>query len=398
MQSTPPLPNNELDRLLNLAEFDIDYTNLENNFTDLINLAAKIAGTKISLINLIDSYTQWTIANVGLDVEQTPREDSICQYTILEDDYYEIEDLTLNERFYNKDFVTGELGLRYYFGVPLKTSKGHNLGTLCVLDFEKKKLSFEKIELLKLVANEVLTRLNAIKKLHDFKLKMNEVEQNHRKVAHDIRGPIAGIIGLSNIIKSQGDENTLEEVLELVEMINSSSKSLIDLADEILAPNSTESLSDEEFNLIVFKEKLEKLYLPQAKNKQIFLSVNLASKNQNVAFKKNKLLQISGNLISNAIKFTPDYGVVQVNLDLQIEENVNTLLIEVNDSGLGLEQASIDAILASTKKTSAGTSGEKGFGFGLNMVNELIKSLNGTLHITSEIGKGSKFKVIIANV
>ncbi|RYF25913.1 MAG: sensor histidine kinase [Flavobacteriales bacterium] len=398
MQSTPPIPDNEFERLLDLAEFDIDYTNLESNFEELINLAAKIAGTKISLINLIDSYTQWTIANFGLDVEQTPRNETICQYTILEEDHYEIEDLTLNERFFDKDFVTGELGLRYYLGVPLKTSKGYNVGTLCVMDSEKKKLTPEKIELLKLVANEVLTRLNAIKKIHDFKLKINEVEQNQKKVAHDIRGPIAGIIGLSNLIKSQGDENTMEEVLELIDMINSSSVSLIELADEILATNNIESLNDDEFNLIIFKEKLEKLYLPQAKNKQIFLSVNLEPENQHIRFKRDKLLQISGNLISNAIKFTPDYGVVQVNLDLQIENEVNTLLMEVNDSGLGLDEAAITSIINGDKQTSAGTSGEKGFGFGLNMVNELINSLKATLHITSELGKGSKFKVIIPNI
>lgn len=400
MRKTPPLPDNELDRLLNLAEFDIDYTNLENNFKDLISLAAKIAGTKISLINLIDTYTQWTIANFGLDVVQTPREDTICQYTILEKDYYEIEDLSLNERFSNEDFVTGELSLRYYFGVPLKTSQGYNLGTLCVMDSEKKKLTPEKIELLKLVANEVLTRLNAIKKIEEFKLKINEVEQSHKKVAHDIRGPIAGIIGLSDIIKSQGDDNNLEEILELVDMINSSSKSLIDLTDEILSPNSNalNHLSGDEFNLSVFKEKLEQLYLPQAKNKQIFFNVNVNAKNEQIAFSKEKLLQISGNLISNAIKFTPDYGVVQVNLDLQLEMDGNTLLLEVNDSGLGLDQAAIDAITTGDKQTSAGTKGEKGFGFGLNMVNELIDSLKGKLYITSELGKGSKFKVIIPNV
>ena len=50
-------------------------------------MAAKISGTDISLVNLIDSYTQWSVSNFGLDIDQLSREDSVWQYTILENDY-----------------------------------------------------------------------------------------------------------------------------------------------------------------------------------------------------------------------------------------------------------------------------------------------------------------------
>jgi hypothetical protein len=73
-----PFPENEMDRLLSLSEFDLDYDNLEDNFKDLTRLAAKVAGTEISLINLIDSFTQWTISSHGLDIAQMPREESVC--------------------------------------------------------------------------------------------------------------------------------------------------------------------------------------------------------------------------------------------------------------------------------------------------------------------------------
>ncbi len=76
------LPANEADRLLELSSYDLDYSDMKDRFSDLTRLAAKIAGVPISLINLIDSYTQWTIADFGLDIEQMPREKSVCQYTI----------------------------------------------------------------------------------------------------------------------------------------------------------------------------------------------------------------------------------------------------------------------------------------------------------------------------
>ena len=91
-----PIPVNEMNRILNLYEFDLDYSNLENTFKDLTYLAAKICGTDISVFNLIDSYTQWSISSFGLDAGQTPREDSLCQYTILENDHFEVEDLSLD--------------------------------------------------------------------------------------------------------------------------------------------------------------------------------------------------------------------------------------------------------------------------------------------------------------
>src|SRR5690349_21243998 len=54
-----PIPSNELERLLNLSEYNVDFTNIQNNFVELNKLAASIAGTNISLVNLIDCYTQW---------------------------------------------------------------------------------------------------------------------------------------------------------------------------------------------------------------------------------------------------------------------------------------------------------------------------------------------------
>jgi len=134
----PVIPENEMERLMSLVELDVDYSDHQQSFKDLAKLAAKVTGTKISLVNLIDSLTQWTISNYGMDVEQMLREDSVCQYTIMETDHFEVDDLMSDERFKDKDYVTGAPNLRYYYGVPLKTVNGHQIGALCVLDYERK--------------------------------------------------------------------------------------------------------------------------------------------------------------------------------------------------------------------------------------------------------------------
>ncbi|WP_316785369.1 GAF domain-containing sensor histidine kinase [Pedobacter frigiditerrae] len=387
-----------MERIITLSDYDLDYSGLENNFKDIIHLAARVAGTEISLINLIDSFTQWSIAHHGLEIDQMPREESVCQYTIMGDDHFEVEDLSADARFTNKFYVDKPLSLRYYFGIPLKTSTGFNIGALCVLDTSFKKLTPEKVELLKLIANEIVNRLNTIKLLQELKSKLNDAKETHKRVAHDIRGPLSGIIGISEIISERGNENQLDEVMDFVTLIHKSSRSILDLADEILTEEKKRlgEPQGDGFNLTVFKEKLEKLYLPQAQNKGIALNINNDPKLATIPISKNKLLQIVGNLISNAIKFTPQGGSVIVDLDLALEMNNKTLKITVSDTGEGLDEGAISNILNGSQTTSQGTGGESGYGFGLAMVKHLVDSLKGKMEITSEEGKGAKFVITIS--
>ncbi|SIS89512.1 sensor histidine kinase [Belliella pelovolcani] len=396
-----PIPDNEFERILELSEYDLDYTDLDNQFKDLTKLAAKVARTEISLVNLIDSFTQWSVSAHGFPAGQMPREDSVCQYTLMESDQFEIKDLSKDDRFSDKFYVKDSPNLRYYFGVPLTTAEGLNLGALCVLDTDLKDLSQEKIELLKIIADEIVNRLKIMKAVKDLKHRMLEIKENQKKVAHDIRGPIGGIIGLAKIIQDQGNENQLEEVLDFINLIQKSGNSVLELADEILSqdyPKPTQSKPQinhsVEFSLETLKEKLLDMYGAQAVHKNVSYTVINKDGRDHVPFPKNKLLQIVGNLISNAIKFTPENGSVSVVLDLQEQEQErNELVMTVEDSGVGMSKEKIQEILDGNSKSTDGTGGEKGFGFGLALVKHLVDKTNGKLSIDSSSEGGTKFTV-----
>ncbi len=398
MSYNPPIPENEYERVLNLSDFNLDYSNFQENFRDLAKLAASVAGTPISLVNLIDSYTQWTISNYGLDLEQMPREDSVCQYTIKYDEKpFEIEDLSNDDRFKDKFYVKDDPSLRYYYGVPL-VSDGLNIGALCVLDKEVRTLSPEKEELLRIIADEIVNRLKSYKAIEGLRNRVKEVQATQNKVVHDIRGPLGGIIGLTEIISEQGKENKIDEVLEFIKLIHKSGKSILELADEILSADKNKSvpIKGNEMDMQSFKEKLEKLYIPQAKSKNIQFEVNINPRAMGIPFPKNKLLQITGNLISNAIKFTPNGGRVSVGLDMDISNSKHNLNIKVQDSGDGISAEKIDSILNGNASSEQGTEGEKGYGFGLQLIKHLISGLNGKLNISSVPGEGSVFEVMIS--
>lgn len=395
LQSPPPIPLNEQERLISLAEFDIDYSSLESNFKDLALLAAKIAGTEISLINLIDSVTQWTVSNHGLDINQMPRKESVCQYTIASESHFEVPDLSIDERFHNRFYVRGPLSLKYYLGVPLTTTEGYHIGALCVVDSKLRSMSQEKIDMLKMVADEVVNRLRSMKTIENLQQQLVQAKEVQKKVAHDIRGPVAGIIGLTGLIIQQGKDNNPDDVLECISLIQKSGKSVLDLADEILYRDKTQSLKVEPFNLLIFKDKLERLYQPQATNKNISFEVNINEKNAHIPFLKNKLLQITGNLVSNAMKFTPENGKVKAVLEFVAEATNNLLKIRIEDDGMGMDQKSIDLIMQGETFSGSGTSGEKGYGFGLSMVKQLVDGLNGNFSIHSEVGKGTLIEITI---
>lgn len=388
-----PIPHNEHQRLLHLSSLDIDYTSLSENFKDLNRLAAKVAGTEISLINLIDAYTQWTIGSHGLDVEPLDREETVCQYTIMSDQAFEVPDLSVDERFSDKPFVGDPLSLRYYFGLPL-IDNGMNIGALCVLDTGKKSLSPEKVELLKIIADEIVNRIKCYHALETMQHRLDQSDSANKKVAHDIRGPLAGIIGLSEMVTQQGNAADLSEVLEFIKMIHKGSKSLLDLTDEILSQKEQQKpISENELNLLALKEKLLQLYLPQTTYKGISLEIELNEKTKHVVFSKQKILQIIGNLISNAIKFTPAKGTITVVLDLAETPEANLLNIAVTDNGIGMDQQRIEQLLAGSAESTMGTADEMGYGFGLPLVKHLVEKLGGKLTIQSQPEKGSTFTI-----
>ncbi|MFC0518467.1 GAF domain-containing sensor histidine kinase [Mucilaginibacter angelicae] len=392
----PPIPDNEMERLLSLSEFDLDYTEHKDSFKDLAKLAAKVTGTEVSLVNLIDSYTQWSISGHGLEIEQMPREESVCQYTIVNGEYFEVEDLRNDERFKDKFYVTDEPRLRYYYGIPLKGSDEHNIGALCVLDKNVKELTPEKVELLKIIADEIVNRLKDLKVIGKLKSKLSEANETQKKVAHDIRGPLSGIIGLAQLISEQGEANQIEEVLEFINLIHKSGRSILELADEILSADKKDHkpiTNGAAFNLLVFKDKIERLFIPQARNKKILLTVKTSSESERIPFARNKLLQITGNLISNAIKFTPAGGYVDVDLSLEVNDHISILQILVKDNGIGIDEKGIETILKGNASSTTGTTGEAGFGFGLALVKHLIETLKGSLNIYSKPGQGTTFEV-----
>lgn len=395
-QDRPPLPVDETKRLLDLSDINLDYSESYQELDNLTKLAAHVTGSQISLVNLIDNFTQWSVAHHGIELHQMPREDSVCQYTIMDETDFEIKDLAEDERFSPKNYVAGKPHLKYYYGVPLRSSEGHNIGALCVMDQESKELDPEKIELLKLIAEEIVRRLELERKINNLETKKDELTEMVRKVSHDIRGPVGGIIGLSEILKEDASEKELQDMVDLIELIHEGSRSVLDLADDILTSASIEESGNSDqppranFTLPKLRDKLQNLYRPQAKSKDVTLAITVSDDHHELTFARKKLMQIIGNLISNAIKFTDTDGTVSVDLAITSNDRKHRLDARISDTGVGMSAERVEEIKNQDSISSPGTKGEKGYGFGISLVYHLVDSLDGEIEIDSTPGEGTR--------
>jgi len=153
----PSKPSNEAERLEALRSYELLDTLPETVLDFITQAASDFCGTEISLISLVDESRQWFKSSVGLEASETPRDISFCGHAILQpDELFEVEDTKLDPRFANNPLVTDNPNIRFYAGMPLTTSKGHSLGTLCVIDSKPKKLSSSQKEGLKHLSNAII--------------------------------------------------------------------------------------------------------------------------------------------------------------------------------------------------------------------------------------------------
>ena len=151
-----PLAPDEAARQRALEQLQLLDTPAEQEFDDITLLASFICDTPIALISLVDKDRQWFKSRVGLDIPETPRDIALCAHAILGDDVFEVMDAAADERFKDNPVVTGDLHLRFYAGVPLKTSDAHNVGTLCVIDRQPRRLSESQRAALKALGRQIM--------------------------------------------------------------------------------------------------------------------------------------------------------------------------------------------------------------------------------------------------
>ncbi|HZJ17558.1 MAG TPA: AI-2E family transporter [Chthoniobacteraceae bacterium] len=157
-------PNDEIERLAELQNLHLLDTKAEPVFDRITTKLARILNVPIALITFVDKERQFFKSQFGLpedlaQARQAPRDVSVCSQVVAMDEVLVIEDLARDRRFARNSLVK-ERGLRFYAGAPLRTTGGHVLGALCVLDTKPRHFGDHDKRLLQVMAEEVMEAIN----------------------------------------------------------------------------------------------------------------------------------------------------------------------------------------------------------------------------------------------
>lgn len=216
-----------------------------------------------------------------------------------------------------------------------------------------------------------------------------------RSMSHEIRTPMNQIIGCASVIEME--DNLSEESKDVLNDLVNSTNSLLDVCNGIINVSQIESgnvdILISGYNPKEIIEDLVNLNRKRLTNKDIEIVSNYSELPDVVYGDKDKVKQIVSNLLSNAIKYT-DKGKIEISVSGSVKKDKCDIEIVVKDTGKGISEDNIDLIFNKFGKLEK-NSDTLGLGLGLFITKNLVNILGGDISVTSELGKGSAFKVVL---
>jgi len=214
-------------------------------------------------------------------------------------------------------------------------------------------------------------------------------------IAHDLKNPISALMSLSEIMTNESETITPEEMNEFSGMIKTLSKNTYELLENLLnwARVQTKNIEIEKSTLGFKKlvDKIVEVLKPSADLKSITLE-NLVNSHYVINADENMINTVIRNLISNAIKFSPENSIIRI----EAIDADGVSEVSVSDEGVGMEEDYIkDLFKVDVLTTRFGTNKEKGTGLGLMLCNEFVKLHDGKIIVNSEVNKGTEFRILI---
>jgi len=275
-------------------------------------------------------------------------------------------------------------------------------GSVCFMDLMLSNIEYNNSKVVMTILRDVSERVRAELKLREYSETLSDLNASKDKffsiIAHDLKSPFSGLLGLSQILCEELDEMGNSELKKYADELNNSAKFIFKLLQNLLEWSRLNTGKFDylptEINLAKKFNSIYQLLNLNASNKGISLSLN--APDDIIVFADNNMLNsILQNLISNAIKYTNSEGTVEVNA----LRNDNMVIITVKDSGIGMPEDNLKKIFRVDKNISTpGTANERGTGLGLVLCKELAEKNKGSISAESRQGEGTTFTVTLPAV
>ena len=218
-------------------------------------------------------------------------------------------------------------------------------------------------------------------------------------MSHELRTPMNAVIGYSEILLEEMHDHGHEEFIPDLEKISNASKHLLSLINDVLDLSKIEAdkvdIYPEPVDINQLLDEIEAMVAPMVAANANQLNVHFAGSEKNIVTDITKLRQVTFNLLSNAAKFTKD-GSVTLNVRHYNRDGRGWLDLAVTDTGIGMSDDYLERVFQPFTQADASTTRRfGGTGLGLAISKRYCELLGGTIHVTSEQGKGSTFTISI---
>ena len=211
-------------------------------------------------------------------------------------------------------------------------------------------------------------------------------------MSHELRTPLNAVIGYADLLLDEAFGELNPKQIKSIGHISNGGKHLLDLINDILDLSKIESgkmeLHYDDFFVNEALRNVEYIISPLARKKNIRLEFSIESEVLNLHADKSRFKQILYNLASNAVKFTPEKGLVKI----EVRKTDHAVGVAVTDSGIGIPEEQLkNLFIPFNQLDSTDSRTYEGTGLGLSLVKKFVELHGGKVNVKSEVGKGSTF-------
>lgn len=386
------IPRELLDRYRRLMEIAKDLSStldLETLLNSIVHAAADVTNAKAASILLYDDKNNELFFQASTNIDshlmiglRVPVESSIAGKIIQNKQPIIVADVDDDPRHYDIIEETTKYKTDSLLGIPLIT-KNSVVGVLEALNKRKGKFT--------LIDQDLLITLGSQAAVAIENARLFQQSDLIAEMVHEIRTPLAGINTASHLLTRP--EISEMQKANLVEMIQKETNRLSEMTTSFLDLARLESgrapLKLEDIELVNLLEEVREIMQPRIDDKGQKLEWDMPEELPIFSGDRNKIKQVALNLVSNAIKYNSQNGLVSISA----KATKKKISFSVSDTGAGISPSHAELLFQKFFRVPASGGGIQGTGLGLSICKKIVESHGGNIEVKSGIGKGAKFRV-----
>ena len=392
------IPEDEAARLAAVRRYEILDTPPDGAFDRITALAARLFGVPIAIVSIVDHDRIWFKSHHGLDVDQIDRAPGLCASAILQPEPWVISDAPHDPRALANPLVASEFGLKFYAGIPLRTADGYNLGTLCILDFKARELSAEDTATLEDLAAMVMSELEL--RLASRREVAAANERGYLKdalvgmLSHELRTPVTTIYAGAQLLARRLELMKDERARELFPDMLSEADRLLRLIENLLVMTKLEQGRgvDAGREPVLLQRVLATAVEQESRRwPNRVISLDCEPNLRPVLGDPLYIEQVVRNLLSNALKYSPDDAPV----DIVAKSIGSEVEVRVRDRGIGVSTEAAESIFDLLVRTQEAVRYAPGAGIGLYVCRQLLEAMGGRIWFEAAPDGGTVFAFVL---